>query len=215
MRLLEGNQWSSGMTIEGYTPKPDETDEHAGQRDQSRLLQGDGHSAADGTRLRSSATSAPRRRRTAARPATASRSSTSASRSTTSATGNPIGRRIGFGSDPGHADADRDRRRRARLEVHGCARRDAAPGLLPVSRAARAERLHRLRAHDSAARSRSFGADPARCVRQLDPNLPIHGTRTLETQVEQSLQQRAAGRDDDRRSSARSRRCWRSSDCTA
>ena len=50
--LLEGNEWDSWITVDGYTPKPGEVPEPVLQRRQSRLLRDDGHSAAAGTRLR-------------------------------------------------------------------------------------------------------------------------------------------------------------------
>jgi hypothetical protein len=72
---------------------------------------------------------------------------------------NPIGRHIGFGEDPGTANAHRDRRRGADVEVRPGPRGTETPGLLPVLRVFRDRARDDLPADDGRSR-RDDRADP-------------------------------------------------------
>ena len=126
--LLEGNEWDSSMSVEGYEPKPGENMNPYCNAVSPELLQDDGDSAPRRTRLR-------RARRTLR--AAAERSANYAPHVPggdrqrelreallrRSQSDRPAHR---LRHQPGHEDADRDHRRRQGCEVHRRARRHPA-----------------------------------------------------------------------------------------
>jgi hypothetical protein len=124
--LLEGNEWDSSMSVEGYEAKPGERHEPVLQRRQPRLLQDDGDSADRRARLRRS-----RRALRAADPKAQLPSYKVAIVNESYAKhyfgdAQPDRPAHRLRHQPGHEDADRDHRRRQGLEVHRRARRDPA-----------------------------------------------------------------------------------------
>ncbi|HEX2444686.1 MAG TPA: ABC transporter permease [Vicinamibacterales bacterium] len=182
MRLLEGNQWSSGMSIAGYTPGPDERT--------STLCNmiSPGYFKAMGIPLLRGRDFTDKDERLEVpkddngfRVAIANEHFAKkyfAGR-------NPIGGRIGFGSNPNTPTP---------IEIVGVVRDskytgvrdDVRPGLFFPFLESDDPGGGTVYARTTQPPDAVF-ATVREIVRQIDPNLPIHGTRTLERQVEQSL----------------------------
>jgi predicted permease len=187
MRILEGNQWSSSMTIEGYTPKGEETPSTLNnsitpgyfstmgiplvmgrdfdQRDE-RLGMPEPPPGQRGPEVRSVIVNERFVRQYFG-------------------TANPIGRRIGFGSDPGTPTP---------IEIIGVVKdakytdvRDETQrqAFFPMLEARQTGQLT-FYVRTTRDVESMFGAI-RRTVQGIDANLPIHGTRTVERQVQLSL----------------------------
>jgi predicted permease len=182
-RLLEGNQWSSDLSIEGYSPKSDE----------SVLAQNNsvspGYFAAMGMRIVAGRDFRPRDERQVA-PAQGTppfRVCIVNERFVKQYFGgvNPIGRRIGFGSDPGTPTP---------IEIVGVVTDAKYTGVRAEIRpqaffpyfeqsVARGATVYVRTTRDPDSMFQAI----RQTVQQIDPNLPIYGTRTLESQIAQSL----------------------------
>ncbi len=151
IRLLEGNQWSTGMTVAGHVPKPDESDQLWANSISPGYFKTMGIPLVAGRDFdeRDEITVTPPPGTPDFRVAIVNER---LARYYFREPALAIGKRIGFGRDPEYADAHRDRRRRPRLEVHGRPRRAAAAGVLSVSRVIASERVHDLPANRSASR---------------------------------------------------------------
>lgn len=184
-RLLEGNQWSSSIKIEGYEPKPDE-----------RMVQhcnsiSPGYFKAIGVRLVAGRDFDHRDERSVAPDAPGSaggfRVAIANERFVKQYFGdtNPIGRRIGFGGDPtsptpieiiGVVTDSKytDVRTEAQKQLFfPYLEQERASGFAVYVRASRdANTLFQL---------------VRQTVQQLDPNLPVSGMMTLEDQVDRAL----------------------------
>jgi predicted permease len=183
MRVLDGNQWSSGMSIAGYTPGPDERT--------STLCNtiSPGYFKAMGIPVLMGRDFTERDYRLdPPKPDTASYRVAIANEQFAKkyfAGRNPIGGRIGFGSNPNTPTP---------IEVVGIVRDskytgvrdDIRPGLFFPYLEDDSPGGVTVYARTTQPPEAVF-ASARQIVRQLDPNLPIHGTRTLEKQVEQSL----------------------------
>jgi predicted permease len=187
VRILEDNQWTTGITIEGYTPK---TDERMGVWANSispgyfealgiPLLMGrDFDHRDEGARPQP-----PQGQRDPGEYRVAIVNERFAKQYFGNT--NPIGRRIGFGNDPGTP---------TQMEIVGVVRDSKYTGVRDETQ--RQAFFPYLQQRDpggfTAYVRTSHGAESAfgqvrEVLRQLDPNLPISGTRTLETQVAYSL----------------------------
>jgi predicted permease len=187
VRILEDNQWTAGMTIEGYTPKPDErTGVWANAISPGYftalgipLLMGrDFDQRDEGARPEP-----PRGARDPGEYRVAIVNERFAKHYF--GTSNPIGRRIGFGTDPGVATP---------MEIVGVVRDSKYTGVRDeTQRQAFFPYLQQREPGGFTAYVRTNqGAESAfgqirEVLRQLDPNLPISNTRTLDTQVGLSL----------------------------
>jgi predicted permease len=187
MRILEGNQWSSSMTIEGYAPKGDENTNTLNNAISP------GYFATMGIPLVIGRDFDHRDERLGMpEPAPGQRGPDVRSVIVNEkfarhyfGASNPLGRRIGFGSDPGtptpieiigvvkdakYTDVRDDTQRQAFFPMLESRQ---VGGLTVYVRTARDPES-------------MFGVI-RRTVQQLDANLPIHGTRTVERQVAMSL----------------------------
>ena len=183
VRLLEGNQWNSSFTVEGYQPKPDE------RMAIWNNAVSPGYFDAMGIPLLMGRDFNERDERTAPAPENTSdfRVAIANERFVKYFFGNanPIGRRIGFGVDPNTPTP---------IEIIGVVRdskytdvRDETQRQLffPYLESSRPGGFTvYLRTRRPAA---EMFAAARQTVQRLDPNMPVHGTRTLERQVAQSL----------------------------
>jgi predicted permease len=187
VRILEDNQWTSSMTIEGYTPKPDE---RTGVWSNAISP---GYFNALGIPLLMGRDFDQRDEGAMPRPPKGQRDPGSFRVAIVNerfakhyfGTANPIGRHIGFGSDPGTPTP---------IEIIGVVRDSKYTGVRDeTQRQAFFPYLQQREPTGFTTYVRtSQGAESAfgqirEVLRQLDPNLPISGTRTLETQVGLSL----------------------------
>ncbi len=187
-RILEGNRWSSSYTIEGYTPKGDESVNLLNQAISP------GYFAAMGMRLLSGRDFTDRDARTVPPPdlpdgreATDFRVAIVNEKFVRQyfPTSNPIGRHLGFGGDPGTptpiaivgvvSDA---KYTDVRDEIQGQVFFPYLEGRNPGG--------FTVYAQTSREPEAMFGAIRQQ-MQRLDPNLPVYATRTLERQVAQSL----------------------------
>ena len=183
MRLLEGNQWSTSMTIEGYQPKPDERMEQWANSVSPGYFNAMGIPVLLGRDFneRDVLTVQP------AAGAPDFRVAIVNQRFARQYFGdsNPIGRRIGFGMDPNTPTP---------IEIVGVIRdakytdiRDEVQRqvFFPFLEASRpsAFTVYVRTTQQPAAMFNVL----RQTVQQIDPNLPIHSTRTLDRQVAQSL----------------------------
>jgi predicted permease len=184
-RLLEGNQWSSSFTIEGYQPK---ADEGTGQLCNAVSP---GYFRAMGIPLlmgrdftdRDEVTAAPdpESQRPPFRVAIANEKFVRQYFGTS----NPIGRRIGFGSNPGTPTP---------IEIIGVVKDSKYTDVRDeIQRQLFFPYFESPSAGGFTVYARTT-RDPdtvfqtvRQVVQQLDPNLPIYGLRTLERQVEGSI----------------------------
>jgi predicted permease len=187
MRILEGNQWSSSMTIEGYTPKADENVQQWNNSISPGYFRAMGMPLVMGRdfdeRDERLGLAPPARgdRRTDYRTVIVNEKFAKHY----FGSGAPIGRRVGFGSDPGTPtpieiigvvkDAKyTDVRDEVQRQVFFPYLETSQPGGFTVY-------VRTSRDADS-----MFGL-VRQTVQQLDANLPIHGTRTVEHQIALSL----------------------------
>jgi predicted permease len=182
-RLLEGSQWNSSITIEGYQPKPDENVVVWNN------AVSPGYFHAMGIPLLAGRDFTDRDERTtpAAEGTPDFRVAIANERFAKHyfGTSNPIGRRVGFGADPNTPTP---------IEIIGVVRdakytdvRDEVQKQLfyPYLEGSRPGGFTvYLRTRRPAV---EMFAAARRTVQQLDPNMPVHATRTLERQVAQSL----------------------------
>jgi predicted permease len=183
MRLLEGGQWSTGMTVEGYQPKPDES------MTQWANSITPGYFRAMGIPIVAGRDFNERDAITAQPPPGAPdfRVAIVNQRFVRQYFGdaNPIGRRIGFGTDPNTP---------APIEIVGVVRdskytdvRDEVQRqvFFPFLEASRPSAFT-VYARTNRPADTMFNTI-RQTVQQIDPSLPVHSTRTLERQVQQSL----------------------------
>jgi predicted permease len=182
-RLLEGNQWGSGTTIEGYTPKGDEN------MTQLSNAVTPGYFKAMGLPILLGRDFDQRDERSGPAPEGAPdfRVAIVNERFVKQyfPNGNPIGRHIGFGIDPGtktpieiigvardakYTDVRSETQRQVFFPFLESAQPRGATAYVRTSRDAE-----------------SMFAQVRQIVQQIDPNLPIYGTRTVENQVALSL----------------------------
>jgi predicted permease len=187
VRILEDNQWTTSMTVEGYTPKPDErrgvwansiSPGYFNALGIPLLMGRDFDQRDEGARPRP-----PKGQRDTGEYGVAIVNERFAKHYF--GTSNPIGRHIGFGSDPGTQTP---------MEIVGVVRDSKYTGVRDeTQRQAFFPYLQQREPGGFTAYVRtSQSAESAfgqirEVLRQLDPNLPISGTRTLETQVAYSL----------------------------
>ena len=183
VRLLEGNQWGTSVTVEGYRAKPDENSSLLGN------LVSPGYFETMGIPILAGRSFTDRDERSTPPPAGTPdfRVAIVNERFARHYFGdaNPIGRRLGFGGNPNTPTP---------IEIVGVARdskytdiRDTIQrqvffaffeASLPTSFTVYVRANRPAEAIFSTVR---------RTVAELDPNIPVHGTRTLETQVALSL----------------------------
>jgi predicted permease len=183
IRILEGNQWNSSMTVQGYQPKPDES---TGQWNNSVSP---GYFNALGIPLLAGRDFDERDTFSVAPPPGVSDFKVAIVNERFArhyfGDSNPIGRRIGFGADPNTPTP---------IEIIGVVRNSKYTDVrdevqrqvfFPFLQAARPSGftvyLRTTRPADT-----MFG-QVREVVRGIDPDVPIHGTRTLERQVALSL----------------------------
>jgi predicted permease len=183
VRLLEGNQWNGTITAAGYQPKPDE------RTDTWNNAISPGYFAAMGIPILTGRDFSERDARTAPVPPDTPEFRVAIVNERFAkqffGTGNPVGHRIGFGSDPGtptpieivgvvRDSKYTDVRDEVQRQVFFPYLEDDSPGGFTVY-----------------VRTRRPAADifmaARQVVQQLDSNMPLHGTRTLEAQVATSL----------------------------
>ena len=183
VRLLEGNQWNGTFTIEGYQPKPDENLAVWNNAVSPGYFQAMGIPVLAGREFNERDT------HTAPVPDGASEFRVAIANETFVkqyfGTSNPIGRRVGFRSDPNTPTP---------IEIVGVVRdskytdvRDEVQKQLffPYLELSRPGGFTvYLRTRRPAG---EMFAAARRTVQQLDPSMPVHGTRSLERQVAQSL----------------------------
>jgi predicted permease len=182
-RLLEGSQWNSSFTIEGYQPKPDENVVAWNN------AVSPGYLHAMGIPLLAGRDFTDRDERTVPAPDRTSDFRVAIANERFAkryfGTSNPIGRRVGFGSDPNTPtpieiigvvrDAKyTDVRDEVQLQLFFPYLESSNPGGFTVY----------MRTGRPAG---EMFAAARKVVQQLDPNMPVHATRTLERQVAQSL----------------------------
>lgn len=183
VRILEGNQWNSGMTVEGYQPKPDENIAIWNNSVSPGYFKSLGVPILAGRDFdeRDVFTVAPPEGVPDFKVAIVNE------RFARHFFGNanPIGRRIGFGTDPST---------KTPIEIIGVVRdskytnvRDEVQrqAFFPFLQAARPSGFT-VYVRTSRPAEPMFGL-VRQAVRGIDPNVPIHGTRTLARQVELSL----------------------------
>jgi putative ABC transport system permease protein len=187
VRILEDNQWTTSMTIEGYTPKPDErmgawanaiSPGYFNALGIPVLMGRDFDHRDEGARA-----AAPKGQRDPGPYRVAIVNERFAKYYF--GTGNPIGRRIGFGSDPGTPTP---------MEIIGVVRDSKYTGVRDETQ--RQVFFPYLQQRDpsgfttyvrTSQNAESAFGQIRELLRQLDPNLPITDTRTLESQVDLSL----------------------------
>jgi predicted permease len=183
IRLLEGNQWSTSMTVEGYQPKPDES------QSQWANSVSPGYFKAMGIPILAGRDFTDRDELTVPPPPGAPdfRVAIVNERFARHYFGDsvPIGRRIGFGADPSTPTP---------IEIVGVVRdskytdvRDATQRqvFFPFLESSRPNAMTvYLRTSRPA---ESMFNMVRQTVSELDANIPVHGTRTLEGQVALSL----------------------------
>jgi predicted permease len=183
IRLLEGNQWSTSMSVEGYQPKPDES-----QTQWANNIS-PGYFRTMGIPILAGRDFTERDELTVAPPPGSPdfRVAIVNERFARHYFGdaNPVGRRIGFGADPGTPTP---------IEIVGVVRNSKYTDIrdevqrqvfFPFFEASRPN------AYTIYVRTSRPAESMFNLVRQtvagLDTNIPIHGTRTLEGQVALSL----------------------------
>jgi predicted permease len=183
MRLLEGNQWSTSMTIEGYQPKPDE------RMEQWANSITPGYFTAMGIPLLMGRDFNDRDEITV-QPATGTPDFRVAIVNERFArhyfgTGNPIGRRMGFGINPNTPTP---------IEIVGVVRDSKYTDVRDETQKQvffpflEASRPSAFTVYVRTGRpAETMFETIRRVVQQIDPGLPVHTTRTLEQQVAQSL----------------------------
>jgi predicted permease len=183
MRLLDGNQWSSGITIEGYTPGPEERTITLNNAISPGYFKAMGIPVLMGRDFdHRDERPEPPKDGPPFRVAIANESFAKKH----FAGRNPIGGHIGFGTNPSTPTP---------IEVIGIVRDskytdvrdDIRPGLFfPFLET---DVMSGFTVYMRITQPPDTVFTTARqIVQQLDPNVPVHGTRTLERQVEQSLQ---------------------------
>ena len=183
MRLLEGNQWSTSITVQGYQPKPDEELTQWANSITPGYFKAMGIPIVMGRDFtdRDELTGPPVEGAPDFRVAIVNQRFARRY----FGDGNPIGRRIGFGSDPNTPTP---------IEIVGVVRdskytdvRDEAQSqvFFPFLEASRPSAFTVYVRTTQPAES-MFNV-VRQTVQQIDPSLPVHTTRTLETQVAQSL----------------------------
>jgi putative ABC transport system permease protein len=183
MRLLEGNQWNSSMTIEGYQPKPDES------MAQWCNTISPGYFDAMGIPILAGRDFTDRDERTAPAPEGTSDFRVVIVNQKFArqyfGTSNPIGRRIGFGNDPNTPTP---------IEIVGVVRDSKYTDVRDeIQRQVFFPYLESSRPSGFAMYLRTTRSPDTmftvvrKTVSELDPNLPIHTARTLDRQVSQSL----------------------------
>ena len=183
IRLLEGNQWSTSITVQGYQPKPDEELSQWANSITPGYFKAMGIPIVMGRDFtdRDELTGPPVEGAPDFRVAIVNQ------RFARHYFGNdnPIGRRIGFGGDPNTPTP---------IEIVGVVRdskytdvRDEAQSqvFFPLLEASRPSAFTVYVRTTQPAES-MFNV-VRQTVQQIDPALPVHTTRTLETQVAQSL----------------------------
>jgi predicted permease len=183
MRLLDGNQWSSTMSVEGYTPGPDERTSALNNAISPGYFKAMGIPIMMGRDFneRDERTEVPE-----GAPPFRVAIANQAFVKKFFAGRNPIGGRIGFGGNP-NTPTPIEVVAVVRDSKYTDVRDDIRPGLFfPYleSRTPGGFTVY-LRTTQPA---ETVLTTARQIVQQLDPNLPVHGTRTLERQVEQSLQ---------------------------
>ncbi len=183
-RLLEGNQWNSSMTIAGYQPQGDENNPVWCNAVSPGYFEAMGIPLLLGRDFteRDVRTTAPARPEDQYRFAIVNERF---AKKYFGEGGNPIGKRIGFGTNPNTPTP---------IEIVGVVGDAKYTDVRDdIQRQAFFPYLESARPGGFTVYARTTQpADPAfaairRVVAELDPNLPIFGTRTLERQVEQSL----------------------------
>jgi predicted permease len=183
VRLLEGNQWSTSLTIEGYRAKPDENSSVLAN------LVSAGYFKTMGIPMLAGRDFNDRDERTAAPPEGTPdfRVAIVNQRFARHYFGdaNPIGRRIGFGGNP---------KTPTPIEIVGVARDSKYTDIRDTTQRQvffsflEAPRPSSFTAYVRGNRpAEAIFSTVRRTVAELDPNIPVHGTRTLETQVALSL----------------------------
>ena len=183
VRLLEGNQWSTSLTIDGYVAKPDENSSVLAN------LVTPGYFKAMGIPILAGRDFNDRDERTAPPPPGLPdyRVAIVNERFARHYYGdsNPIGRRLGFGGNPNTPTP---------IEIVGVARDSKYTNIRDATQ------RQVFFAYYEASRPSSFtayvrGSGPAEAimsavrqtVSQLDPNIPVHGVRMVDAQVALSL----------------------------
>ena len=183
IRILEGNQWNSSMTVEGYQPKPDENISIWNNSVSP------GYFKALGVPFLAGRDFDERDIFTVPTPEGVPDFKVAIVNERFArhffGNSNPIGRRIGFGADPNT---------RTPIEIIGVVRdskytdvRDDVQrqAFYPFLQAARPSGFT-VYVRTTRPAETMFGL-VREAVRGIDPDVPIHGTRTLERQVELSL----------------------------
>jgi predicted permease len=183
IRLLEGNQWSTSLTVEGYTAKPDENSSILAN------LASPGYFKTMGIPILAGRDFNDRDERIGPPPQGAPdfRVAIVNERFARHYYGdsNPIGRRLGFGGNPNTptpieiVGVVRDSKY---TDIRDSTQRQVFFAFLEASRPSSFTAYVR-----SSRPATAVYATVRQTVAELDPNLPVHGTRTLDTQVALSL----------------------------
>ncbi len=183
IRLLEGNQWTTSITVDGYTAKPGDNSTQWGN------LVSPGYFAAMGIPILAGRDFSERDERTVPAPAGTPNYRVAIVNETFArhyyGDASPIGRRLGFGGNPNtptpieivgvvRNSKYTDVRDQTQRQVFFAFYEEPGPASFTVY--ARTTRP-----------ADAVFATIRQTVASLDPNIPIHGTRTLETQVGLSL----------------------------
>jgi predicted permease len=183
MRLLEGNQWSTSISVEGYQAKPDENMTQWANSVSPGYFKAMGIPVLMGRDFnqRDAITKAPPSGTPDYRVAIVNERFAQHY----FGTGNPIGRRIGFGGDPNTPTP---------IEIVGVVRDSKYTNVRDqIQRQVffpffENSRPSAFTVYLRTSRPADTMFNVARqTVQQIDPNLPVHSTRTVERQVELSL----------------------------
>jgi predicted permease len=181
--LLQGNQWGTSITVEGYTPKPDENSNQLGN------LVSPGYFKTMGIPILAGRDFSDRDARAVPPPAGTPDHRVAIVNEQFArhyyGDANPIGRRIGFGGNPNTPTP---------IEIIGVARDSKYTNIRDATQRQvffaffEAPRPSSFTAYVRTNRpAASVLATIRQTVAELDPNIPVHGTRTLESQVALSL----------------------------
>ena len=181
VRLLEGNQWNTSMTVEGYQPKADESTVTWCNAVSPGYFQAMGIPLLMGRDF-NERDALPAGETSTFRAAVVNESF---ARKFFGENGNPIGKRFGFGDNPNTPTP---------IEIVGVVRdakyqdvRDRAPrqAFFPYFQSGTPGGFT-VYARTTQPADTMFGTI-RQVVQQIDPNLPVYSTRTLERQVDHSL----------------------------